>query len=216
MKRYLDQLMKMRSQERRMLVGGAFVVFLVLNVWFVYPHFHDWAKGTQRMKKAQGTLQKYQLELGHTNLYAAAIKSLNVEGMAVPAEDQAIHFERTYTDRANENGLVIAGRGPLMTHTNEFFLEQERTITFVPTEEKLVNFLYSLGTSNSMIRVRTMSLRPDPSHQNLSANVTLVASYQKKAQARPAAPAKPPAEASEPKKQAAATNKPGPLIVKRP
>jgi len=38
-----------------------------------------------------------------------------------------------------------------------------------------------------MIRVRDLSLRPDPPRQQLVANVKLVASYQKKSTARPAA-----------------------------
>ena len=51
-----------------------------------------------------------------------------------------------------------------------------------------MNFLYALGSSDSMIRVRDMSrLRLDNSGQNLSASVTFVASFQKKPKA--AAPA---------------------------
>jgi hypothetical protein len=42
-----------------------------------------------------------------------------------------------------------------------------------------VDFLYKLGSGASMIRVRGLELQPDPPHQHLTANIGLVASYQK-------------------------------------
>ncbi|HLH56497.1 MAG TPA: hypothetical protein VKY92_23125, partial [Verrucomicrobiae bacterium] len=53
-------------------------------------------------------------------------------------------------------------------------------------EQQLVDFLYDLGSGNSQIRVRDLSVRPDPPRQQLVAQVKLVASYQKKPTARPA------------------------------
>jgi len=55
-----------------------------------------------------------------------------------------------------------------------------------------VDFLYNLGSGNSLIRVRDLSLRPDPPRQQLSGNVKLVASYQKNPSKKPAPAAKPP------------------------
>jgi hypothetical protein len=67
-----------------------------------------------------------------------------------------------------------------------------------------VNFLYALGSSDSMIRVRDLSrLRVDNSGQNLSASVTFVASFQKKPKA--AAPAGPGPKATESKSGAKAS-----------
>ena len=54
-------------------------------------------------------------------------------------------------------------------------------------EEQLVDFLYNLGSGNSQIRVRDLTVRPDPPRQQLLAQVKLVASYQKRAAARPGA-----------------------------
>jgi len=69
-----------------------------------------------------------------------------------------------------------------------FFDEQIVIVDLTSKEEGFVNFLYALGSSDSMIRVRDMSrLRLDNSGQNLSASVTFVASFQKKPKA--AAPA---------------------------
>ena len=79
------------------------------------------------------------------------------------------------------------------------------------SEAQLVDFLYKLGDGNSLIRVRALSLRPDPPRQNLGGNITLIASYQKKPSVRPAsapAPATAPVPAGTVK-----TNKPPTLVV---
>jgi hypothetical protein len=62
-----------------------------------------------------------------------------------------------------------------------------------------VDFLYSLGAGNSLVRVRGLSLSPDAPRQNLRVSVTLVGSYQKKVPVRAAAV---------PAATAAATNSP--------
>ena len=54
-----------------------------------------------------------------------------------------------------------------------------QNINVLATEEQLVDFLYKLGSGASMIRVRDLELQPDPPRQHLSANIKLVASYQK-------------------------------------
>jgi hypothetical protein len=72
----------------------------------------------------------------------------------------------------------------------------------------LVDFLYNLGKRNSMIRVRTMNLQPDPSRMRLKAQIALVASYQKKQPTRSAAAA----AVSKP----AATTKPAPAARTNP
>ena len=66
-----------------------------------------------------------------------------------------------------------------MMHTNQFFVEQVQNINVLATEDQLVDFLYKLGSASSMIRVRDLTLQPDPPHQRLTADIRLVASYQK-------------------------------------
>ena len=56
---------------------------------------------------------------------------------------------------------------------------QVQNINVLATEEQLIDFLYKLGSGASMIRVRDLELQPDQAHQKLSANIKLVASYQK-------------------------------------
>jgi hypothetical protein len=73
-----------------------------------------------------------------------------------------------------------------------------------------VDFLYKLGDGNSLIRVRSLSLRPDAPRQNLGGNITLIASYQKKPSAR-SAPAPAPVPAGTVK-----TNKPPASAASKP
>ena len=221
MKRYLEQL---NSSERRVVVVVGLVVFIVLNFWFVWPHFNDWSRDNARMAAARKMLATYRAELARKPTYERQIHSLESAGMEVPLEDQAINFERYYHKRANDSGVIIQSNSRLMTRTNEFFLEQEMGVTLQAAEKQLVDFLYSLGTSNSLVRVRAMSLRPDTSHQQLNANITIVASYQKKSPTRPTGPA--PATAPLKRKDTAAnpatpgsksgphTNKPAALASK--
>ncbi len=188
MKRYLDQL---KPQERRWVVGIGFVVFLMMNYFFVWPHFHDWSRSTLLMDRANETNKTYNAELRHKDEYQRKLNELQSDGSSVLPEDQAIDFVHFYSSRAISNKVMVVNQGPLVTSTNEFFLVQQMGITVQSDETNLVNFLYSLAAGNSMMRVRAMSLHPDPSHQQLGASLTLVASYQKKVPVRGAGTAAP-------------------------
>ncbi len=213
MKRYLAEL---KPQERRWLAGIVIVVFLMLNFFFVWPHFHDWGRSDAVMVAAAKTNDIYNAELRHKDTYTRLLIELQSDGSQVLPEEQAIDFVHFYNSRAISNKIVVVNQGPLVTRTNEFFLEQQMGISVQADETNLVNFLYSLAAGNSMMRVRAMSLHPDPSHMQLSANVTLVASYQKKAPGRgtgAAAPARAVAEAPKPKPAPAP---PAPVVAKTP
>ena len=178
MKKYWEQL---TSQERRWLAGIGIVLFVVFNIFFVQPHFHDYARAQARMAKAQATLTMFRAELARVPQYNNSINRLKSDAADVPAEDQAFQFVSTYQQKANEAGVLIVNGGRSVLHTNnEFFVEQEVGIGVQAMEKPLVDFLYSLGSGNSLMRVKTLSLRPDQSHQQLSANLTIVASYQKR------------------------------------
>ncbi len=206
MKKYWEQL---TSQERRWLAGIGIVLFVVFNIFFVQPHFHDYARAQARMAKAQATLTMFRAELARVPQYQSSINRLKSDAADVPAEDQAFQFVSTYQQKANEAGVLIVNGGRSVLHTNnEFFVEQEVGIGVQAMEKPLVDFLYSLGSGNSLMRVKTLSLRPDQSHQQLSANLTIVASYQK----RTAPKTTPPVKSAAP----VATEKPAPKPVTPP
>jgi len=113
-------------------------------------------------------------------MYDEEIKKLQSEGLDVPAEESALQFQRTVSDEEMRVGVNPVSSGRIITRTNEFFLEQMQTINVQSGEQPLVDFLFNLGSGNSLIRVRDLVLHPDPqTRQQLSGAVKLVASYQK-------------------------------------
>jgi len=177
MKKYFAQL---RPLERRLVVAVAVVVFLVLNAVFVWPHSSDWNKLSGRLDDANRKLKLYQTAVAQTPALEAQLKKFASQGESVAAEDQAINFTRTIQSQSLASGVQLQNTSRQITHTNDaFFVEQVQNIMVLATEEQLVNFLYKLGSGASMIRVRDLELQPDGPRQKLSANIKLVASYQK-------------------------------------
>ena len=181
MNKYLSRL---NPLERRFVVGVTVVVFIVLNFMFVWPHFGDRLMYQSRLDRAQDTLKKFDDKIAQMKSIEAQVKALENEGASVPEEDQAINFLRTIQSQASLSGVNIINNNHQPSRTNQFFIEQTQSVSIQATERSLVTFLYNLGEGNSMIRVRGLTLRPDPPHFQLVANVTLVASYQKKAPSR--------------------------------
>lgn len=191
--------MNLRPFERRLLVGVLVVLLLVVNFLFIWPHFGDWAKAQDQLDKANGDINKFQTAIAQKGDYEQKVKELESAGATILAEDQANQFLRTVSDQGVFSGVTILNNGRAATSTNEFFLEVKQTFSVQATDEQLVDFLYQLGSGNSMIRARGLSLRPNPPRQQLSGNIDLVASYQKNPnRPAPAAAAAPTATAKKP------------------
>lgn len=177
MKTYLATL---RPSEKRLVVGVAAVFFVVLNFWFVIPHFSDWTATKARIWAAQQKLGEYNKEVQQLPSYQAAVRQLEREGYSVPPEEQSSQFARAIQQQQARSGVNIVSTTKTTTRTNQFFIELSQSVSVQSTEQALVDFLFNLGYGDSLIRVRDLSVRPDPPRQSLSANVKLVASYQKK------------------------------------
>lgn len=175
MSAYLDNL---RPFEKRMVVAVGAMVFVVLNFWFVVPHFSDWSRVQDRMAKARSTLKTYEAKIAQVPNYTKLVKELESEGAAVPPEEAALHFSTTIQENQDRSGVHITRTGRQTTRTNQFFLVQTQPISVESEESQMVGFLYNLGDGN-LIRVRDLSLRPDQPRHKLSAEVKLEASYQK-------------------------------------
>lgn len=178
MNKYLERLSPL---ERRFVVGVTVVAFIIINMIFVWPHYGDRVRYNTRLNKARDTIEKFQKEIDQMKKNEAQVKTMENEGASVPQEEQSIDFLRTIQSQAGLNSVNVLNYGRQTTVSNQFFIERSQSITTQSGESELVGFLYSLGTGNSMIRVRGLSLRRDPSGTQLSANLTLAASYQKKA-----------------------------------
>jgi Tfp pilus assembly protein PilO len=177
MKKYLAQL---RPLERRLVVGVAVVLLVVLNAVFIWPHFSDWGDLRARLEKARSDLARNQTAAAQIPALQAQVKTFANEGEFVAPEDQAINLMRTIQSQASASGFGIQNYSRALMRTNDaFFVEQVQNINVIATEEQLIDFLYKLGSGASMIRVRDLELQPDPPHQRLAANIKLVASYQK-------------------------------------
>jgi len=181
----------LRPLEKRLVVGVAAMLFVILNAWFVVPHFSDWGRVQRRTQQAINTLNLFETTVRQVPALEQQVKRLESEGLAVPQEEQAIHFSTTIQSQAAQTGVAIQSTSRISTRTNQFFVEVSQTIVVQSKEQQLVDFLYNLGSGNSLTRVRDLTLHPDQSHQQLSANVKLVASYQKKSVGRAAAAAAP-------------------------
>lgn len=201
--------LKLRPFERRLVVVIGIVVFLVAQFLFVWPHFGAVGKMDARRAEAQKKLKLYNDVIAQTNKFVADLKKLEGDGAAVPPEEQSTDLMRTIQIQSQQAQVQIQNVSKPFTRTNEFFLEQSVTVVTLATEDALLNFLYNLGSGNSLIRVRDLTLRPDQTRTKLNATIKLVASYQKKPAVRSNAPPAPPAPAA-----AAAPKPPVPVAPK--
>jgi Tfp pilus assembly protein PilO len=200
---YLDKL-NLRPFEKRLVVAVGVILFVVINAWFIFPHFADLNQTQVRKAELLKKLQSWQAECDQIPKYRAAVASLVGEGAEVPLEDQQHNFSTTIQMQQSQSGVNVTSTGRTSPRTNDFFIELTQTIGVQSPEPQLVDFLFKLGEGTSLIRVRGLTLRTDPPRQQLVANVTLVASYQKNPPKKPAAAA--PTTAA----------KPGPAATKRP
>ena len=182
MKKFLARL---NSTERRFVVGVFVVVFIVINILFIWPRFKNWTTVKVQMTRAQTKLHEYQTEIGQKATYEKSVRELESADSAVPPEDQMTEFLRNLQIQASQSGVRIDGNTKQPTVTNQFFLELTQSISAVGGEPQMVDFLYRLSAGNSLIRVRALTLRPDPPRYQLNASMTLVASFQKKDASRP-------------------------------
>jgi len=188
--------LNLRPQERRLVALVAIVLFVVLNIWLVWPHFGDWGRLTLRQQRAERTLQTYQSEIGKTKAYQVKLRELESTGASVLPEEQELDLVRVVDSQARANGLYLISLDTRprqsTTQTNRFFEEQYVTLHTTSDNDQLVNFLVSLTSNNSLIRVKDLTVKPaDMAATKLDEVMTLVASYQRKTPAKVPAPTAP-------------------------
>jgi hypothetical protein len=184
-----DYLARLNPAERRFVIGVAVLFFIVINFFWVWPHFSDWDQVQRVLGSKRALLANYQAVIQQQTTLEAELRKLAGQGPAVPPEDQASEFFRTVNSQASKDGVIFIGNSRSVTRTNQFFVEWTQTVQVQAGEKQLVDFLYHLGSDDSMIRVRALSVHPDASRQQLNANITLVASYQRNPRAAAAAAA---------------------------
>lgn len=184
--------LNLRPSERRLLVVVALVVFVVVNVWFVWPHFGELRNAQFRRDTALRKLDEYQKEIAQIPVREAGVRKLESAGSNVPRGEQAIELLRAIQSKAALHRVSITATSRQTTRTNQFFHEQSVNVSTLSGEGELVNFLYDLGSDNSTIRVRDLSVSPEPQRHRLTAKIRLVSSFQS---GTPASAPRPPATA---------------------
>src|SRR6185369_16223356 len=121
------------------------------------------------MAKADKSLAERAKVIAQAETLRPKIDVLTAGGAVVPPEDQQNEFQRTINNQAAESGINIISSVPVRqtTVTNvaaQFFTEQGLSLNCQGNESQLVDFLYKLGSGNSLIRVRDMALNPDVPH----------------------------------------------------
>ena len=199
---FLDK-MNLRPQERRLVVIVLIVIFVVLNIWLVWPRFGDWAKVKADLAKAQRNLILYNQKIAQvegTNGLKARLNKLEGEGaQSLVVDEQELQLLRTVQKQVQEAQITVNKYDPVMRTTsgqatNEFFEEQSIKLAINTGEKELVDFLLKIGSDGSMIRVRDLDLKPaDQNRYRLQGSMTLSANYQKKQASKPSAAAAKPA-----------------------
>ena len=190
---YFDRL-NLRPQERRLVVLSGTMFFVMLNLWFVKPHFRDWRDLGDRLNTANSKLKRYQAEATRLPEYETLRKDLEAAGANVLPAGQSLLLLRTVQLLTLSNHVYVSVWGkaaevkPTGQQTNSFIEEWNLTLRFNAGESDLVDFLYNLGAGNSLIRVGSMELYPGPAVTNLEGSLTLVATYQKREETKKPAP----------------------------
>jgi Tfp pilus assembly protein PilO len=186
--------LNLTSQEQRLVVAIALVVFVVLNVWFVWPHFKDLSRLKRQQQSLEADLVRYKKLIEQGPTFTQELEKLRSLGVELPTEAQALELVKTVMSQAAMSGVTINNYTPsrsTVAQTNQFFEEQMLQINVNTGEKELVDFLYGLSSGSSLIRVKSMSLQPDQPRMRLGGAITLVASYQRQTPLKPAVAAAP-------------------------
>jgi hypothetical protein len=191
MNSFLDQF-NLSAQERRVVVVIAVVVFVILNLLLVWPHFSDLSRVRQQLDDTRRKMQDWNkailLDVNPTNGYKVQLQKLErQQGGAIMS--QQIQLQTTIYRQASRSGVNVDNYTPYAAghSTNAFFEEQAEKITFESQESQLIGFLFNVGNDPSMIRVRELNLKPsDANRYRLRGDAILTASYTKQPAAAPA------------------------------
>lgn len=174
--------------ERRLVVAIFVVLFAVLQWWFVFPEFTKWDVVQAGIDKGKQTLRDRQPEVDKLPAYQKEVGRLEDEGHKLASEEVAVQLLRVVQTQAAKSGVQVQNYNPGQPRPaqgNVFFEEQSLSLSFHTTGDKeLLDFLVALSADNSFLRVRDLTVKPDPTGAKLMGSVTVVASYQKLAAAK--------------------------------
>ena len=189
------------------------VVLLCALTWMVWGMIPDPGATQQKIDKADKDLARFNGEISKTDEYNRRVRELEGIGAAVVPIEQEGNMRRTINNLTAANGVRVTRLGRTTTKTNEFFQEYTMRVDFSSKESDIVNFLWKLGESDSMVRVSDLLVKPDKNRYRLDGWMNLTASYQKDIKAsrpRPAAESKPKSEEAKHEPKPTVADKPEP------
>ena len=204
--------LNLSSGERR-LVMFVLVVLLCALTWMVWGMIPDPGATQEKIDKAVIDLKRFDGEISKTDEYNRRVRELESMGSAVVPIEQEVNMRRTINNLTAANGVRVTRLGRTTTKTNEFFQEYTMRVDFSSKESDIVNFLWKLGESDSMVRVSDLLVKPDKNRYRLDGWMNLTASYQKDIKASrpsPAAEAEPEAEEAKQEPKPTVADKPEP------
>lgn len=180
--------LNLRPGERRLIVAVGVIVFVVVQWVFIWPKFGSLGTLESQLIRDRATLERYRREIGRTSQYQRRLAELQRAGQSVATAEQALQLQITVQRQAGASGVAILttdSRNVTSLKPSEFFDEQTLRVSANSGDKELVDLLYKLGSGDSLIRVRDLSISPDPSGSRLNSSIAFVASYQKPAPTRP-------------------------------
>ena len=169
--------LNLSSGERRLVMFVLVVLMFVLAsmVWGMIP---DPGETQKKIAKAKTQLNSFTNEISKAQLYEGKIRTLVGLGSAVMPIEQEFTMRRTINNLTAANGVRVTRLGRTTTKTNKFFHEKTMRIDFSSKESDIVNFLWKLGGSDSMVRVSDLLIKPDKNRYRLDGWMNLTARYQ--------------------------------------
>lgn len=168
----------MSAGERRVVMFVAVVLIGVL-AWMAFDMIPKPEQTNVKINKINRDLKSWKIERFKVDSYKEQINELEGMSSAVVQEEQEVDMSRTINKLEASSGINVSRQGRVNTETNNFFIEKSMRIDFSGKENQIVDFLWKLGESDSLVRVSEMRVRPDKNRYKLEGWMELTASYQK-------------------------------------
>ena len=136
---FFDKL-NLRPQERRLVVIVGTVIFVLLNMWFVWPFFDDWGQTKAEIERNRTTLARYRREIDQKPRYEARVRELETTGSEMLSNENEL--QRIVLMQAAAAGVQTAGSSVTRNsfgNTNQFFQEASISIPFHAGGKELVD-----------------------------------------------------------------------------
>ena len=108
---------------------------------------------------------------------AERIRVLAAEDPGLLPIEQARRFSSSISAEAASAGLSVMSTSKVTSRTNVPFAELRQNLGVEATEAELLGFLGNVATSNSTLRVQSLSLHPTPDGSRLRATLAITGDY---------------------------------------